>query len=400
MSKIAMIHSLIDDIKDEVIGWRRYLHKYPELSFQEEKTAQFVYETLQTFGGLEVSRPTKTSVMARLIGQNSGGVIALRADMDALPIKEENDFDFTSQNSGVMHACGHDGHTAMLLGAAKILTKLKDQIKGEVRFLFQHAEELPPGGAQEMITAGVLDGVDMIIGTHLMSNLPVGKIGLSSGPIMAGADTFKITVVGKGGHASQPELTIDPIVIGSQIVTNLQHIVSRNRDAQETLVISVTQFHGGSAINVIPSKVTIGGSVRSFNPELRERLPSFIERIVKGITEAHGAAYEFDYQFGYAPTINDEKVTQLMNETVCEVFGEESRDIIKPIMASEDFSTYQKVVKGSYIAIGAGNKEKGIIYPHHHPKFTVDEQALQYGVKLFVYGTIKLLNLTYSEVGE
>jgi amidohydrolase len=400
MSEITMIHDLIEDIEDEVIGWRRYLHKYPELSFQEEKTAQFVYETLQTFGGLEISRPTKTSVMARLIGQKSGEVIALRADMDALPIEEENDFDFTSQNSGVMHACGHDGHTAMLLGAAKILTKLKDQIKGEVRFLFQHAEELPPGGAQEMITAGVLDGVDMIIGTHLMSNLPVGKIGLSSGPIMAGADTFKITIVGKGGHASQPDLTIDPIVIGSQIVTNLQHIVSRNRDAQETLVISVTQFHGGSAINIIPSKVNIGGSVRSFNPELRERIPSFIERIVKGITEAHGATYEFDYQFGYAPTINDEKVTQLMDETVCEVFGEESRDIIKPIMASEDFSTYQKVVKGSYIAIGAGNKEKGIIYPHHHPKFTVDEQALQYGVKLFVYGTFKLLNLTYSEVGK
>nr|WP_028401565.1 M20 family metallopeptidase [Ectobacillus panaciterrae] len=390
-----MTQDLIEAVKDEVIGWRRYFHKYPELSFQEEKTAQFVYETLQTFGDLEISRPTKTSVMARLIGQQPGKVIALRADMDALPIEEENDFDFVSQNSGVMHACGHDGHTAMLLGAAKILTQLKDQIKGEVRFLFQHAEELPPGGAQELVKAGVLDGVDMIIGTHLISALPVGKIGLSSGPMMAGADTFKITVVGKGGHASQPDLTIDPIAIGTQIVTNLQHIVSRYRDAQETLVISVTQFHAGSAINVIPSRVTIGGSVRSFNPELREKVPAFIERIVKGITEAHGATYEFDYQFGYAPTINDEEVTRLMDETVCEVFGEESREIIKPIMGSEDFSAYQKVVPGSYIQIGAGSEEKGIIYPHHHPKFTVDEQALQYGVKLFVHGTFKILNLTY-----
>ncbi len=392
---MTMTQDLIEAVKDEVIGWRRYFHKYPELSFQEEKTAQFVYETLQTFGDLEISRPTKTSVMARLIGQQPGKVIALRADMDALPIEEENDFDFVSQNSGVMHACGHDGHTAMLLGAAKILTQLKDQIKGEVRFLFQHAEELPPGGAQELVKAGVLDGVDMIIGTHLISALPVGKIGLSSGPMMAGADTFKITVVGKGGHASQPDLTIDPIAIGTQIVTNLQHIVSRYRDAQETLVISVTQFHAGSAINVIPSRVTIGGSVRSFNPELREKVPAFIERIVKGITEAHGATYEFDYQFGYAPTINDEEVTRLMDETVCEVFGEESREIIKPIMGSEDFSAYQKVVPGSYIQIGAGSEEKGIIYPHHHPKFTVDEQALQYGVKLFVHGTFKILNLTY-----
>jgi amidohydrolase len=395
MYQMTMIHDLIEDVKDEVIGWRRFLHKYPELSFQEEKTAQFVYETLQTFGDLEISCPTNTSVMARLIGQQPGKVIALRADMDALPIEEENDFDFVSQNSGVMHACGHDGHTAMLLGAAKILTRLKDQIKGEVRFLFQHAEELPPGGAQEMVKAGVLEGVDMIIGCHLMSTLPLGKIGLSYGPMMAGADTFQITVVGKGGHASQPEQTIDPIAIGTQVVTNLQHIVSRNLDAQETLVISVTQFHAGSAINVIPSRVSIGGSVRSFNLELREKIPAFIERIVKGITEAHGATYQFDYQFGYAPTINDEEITRLMDETVCELFSEESREIIKPIMGSEDFSAYQKVVPGSYIQIGAGNEEKGIIYPHHHPKFTIDEQALQYGVKLFIHGTIKLLNLTY-----
>ncbi|WP_411739546.1 amidohydrolase [Peribacillus sp. S4] len=395
MSQTIMIHDLIEAVKDEVIAWRRYLHKYPELSFQEEKTAQFVYEKLQTFGELEISRPTKTSIMARLIGQQPGKVIALRADMDALPIVEENDFDFVSQNSGVMHACGHDGHTAMLLGTAKIFTQIKEQIKGEVRFLFQHAEELPPGGAQEMVRAGALDGVDMIIGTHLLSTLLLGKIGLGYGPIMAGADTFNITLVGKGGHASQPELTVDPIAIGTQVVSNLQHIVSRYRDAQDALVISVTQFHGGSAINVIPSKVSIGGSVRSFNPQLQVEIPNFIERIVKGITEAHGATYEFDYQFGYAPTINDEEVTRLMDETVCEVFGEESREILKPIMGSEDFSAFQEVVPGTYIGIGARNEEKGIIYPHHHPKFTVDEQALQNGVKLYVHGTLKMLNLTY-----
>ncbi|NOU72460.1 amidohydrolase [Paenibacillus sp. LMG 31458] len=390
---MTMNHDLTVAIEEEVIGWRRYLHKYPELSFHEEKTAQFVYETLQSFGDLEISCPTKTSVMARLIGQQPGKVLALRADMDALPIEEENDFDFVSQNKGVMHACGHDGHTAILLGVAKILAQQKHQIKGEVRFLFQHAEELPPGGAQEMVKAGVLDGVDMIIGAHLMSTLPLGKIGLSYGPMMAGADTFKMTIVGNGGHASQPDLTIDPIAIGTQVVTNIQHIVSRYLDAQETLVISVTQFHAGSTINVIPNTATIGGSVRSFNPELREKIPTFIERIVKGITEAHGATYELDYRFGYAPTINDEVVTRFMDEMVCELFGEESREFVKPTMASEDFSAYQKVVPGSYVAIGAGNKEKGIIYPHHHPKFTFDEEALQYGVKLLVNGTLKILHL-------
>lgn len=392
MSQMITINDLIEEVKEEVVSWRRYLHMYPELSFQEVKTAQFVYETLRTFGDLEVSRPTKTSIMARLKGPQSGKIIALRADMDALPIKEENDFNFVSRNSGVMHACGHDGHTAMLLGAAKILTKLKGQIRGEVRFLFQHAEEQPPGGAQEMVNAGVLDGVESVLGAHLVSTLPLGKIGLSYGPMMAGADTFKVTVLGKGGHASQPDQTIDPIVIGAQVVTNLQHIVSRYQDAQETSVISVTQFHAGSAINVIPSTVTIGGSVRCFNPDLQKKIPNFIERIVKGITEAHGATYQFNYQFGYAPVINDEEVTRVIDETVCEVFGKESRELVKPMMASEDFSAFQKVVPGSYVSIGAGNEEKGIIYPHHHPKFTIDEQALEDGTKLLVHSTLKLLN--------
>ncbi|HDR7800179.1 amidohydrolase [Bacillus anthracis] len=395
MSQIERVHSLIENIQGEVVSWRRHLHKYPELSFQEENTAQFVFEKLKSFGNLEISRPTKTSVMARLIGKQPGKVIALRADMDALPILEENDFDFVSQKKGVMHACGHDGHTAMLLGTAWVLTQLKNQIKGEVRFIFQHAEEVPPGGAQELVQAGVLNGVDMIVGSHLSSALPVGKIGLSYGPMMAGADTFNITVLGEGGHASQPELTIDPIVIGTQIVTNLQHIVSRYRDAQETLVVSVTQFNAGGAINVIPDKISIGGSVRSFNPELREKVPTFIERIVKGITEAHGATYKFNYQFGYAPTINDEEVTRLMDETVCEIFSEDNREILKPIMGSEDFSAYQHMTPSSYIFIGARNEEKGITYPHHHPRFTIDEQALRYGVQLLVHGTYKMLNQAY-----
>lgn len=395
MSQIERVHSLIENIQGEVVSWRRHLHKYPELSFQEENTAQFVFEKLKSFGNLEISRPTKTSVMARLIGKQPGKVIALRADMDALPILEENDFDFVSQKKGVMHACGHDGHTAMLLGTAWVLTQLKNQIKGEVRFIFQHAEEVPPGGAQELVQAGVLNGVDMIVGSHLSSALPVGKIGLSYGPMMAGADTFNIKVLGEGGHASQPELTIDPIVIGTQIVTNLQHIVSRYRDAQETLVVSVTQFNAGGAINVIPDKISIGGSVRSFNPELREKVPTFIERIVKGIAEAHGATYKFNYQFGYAPTINDEEVTRLMDETVCEIFSEDNREILKPIMGSEDFSAYQHMTPSSYIFIGARNEEKGITYPHHHPRFTIDEQALRYGVQLLVHGTYKMLNQAY-----
>jgi amidohydrolase len=385
------IKQLVDEIKEEVVAWRRHLHANPELSFHEEKTAQFVYETLQSFGNLQISRPTKTSVMARLIGDGPGKVVAIRADMDALPIQEENTFEFASKNPGVMHACGHDGHTAMLLGTAKILSRLRHQIKGEVRFLFQHAEEIYPGGAEEMVQAGVMDGVDVVIGTHLWSPLEIGKIGIVYGPMMASPDRFFIRIHGKGGHAALPHQTIDSIAIGAQVVTNLQHIVSRNNDPLEPLVVSVTQFIGGTTHNVIPGSVEIQGTVRSFDKTLRQNVPKLMERIIKGITEAHGATYEFKYEFGYRPVINDEKVTRVIEETVREVFGEEAIDHIKPNMGGEDFSAFQQKAPGSFFYVGAGNKEKGIVYPHHHPRFTIDEDALEIGVRLFVHAAFKLL---------
>ncbi|PEJ56350.1 N-acyl-L-amino acid amidohydrolase [Bacillus sp. AFS002410] len=386
------LDELVSSINDEVIEWRRYLHENPELSFQEENTALFVYDKLKSFGKLEISRPTKTSIVARLIGDYPGKVLAIRADMDALPIQEENIMKFSSKNDGIMHACGHDGHTAMLLGAAKLLCNFKNQIKGEIRFIFQHAEELPPGGAIEMVNAGVLNGVDQIIGAHLMSNLETGKIGLKYGPMMAGADMFKITIFGEGGHASQPNQTIDPILIGTQVVTNIQHIVSRKIDPIDTAVISVTQFNGGTAVNVIPNFVTIGGSVRSFKPEVRKRIPALIEQVVNGVTNAHGAKYEIEYHFGYSPVINDHETTSLIEKTVCELFGEENRELIKPIMGSEDFSAFLNEVPGTYFFVGARNEEEGIVYPHHHPKFNIDERALKDGVKIFVQAAFNILN--------
>jgi amidohydrolase len=384
--------SVIETVKEEVIQWRRHFHQNPELSFQEEKTAQFVYDTLQSFGNLKVSRPTKTSVMARLIGEQPGKVLAIRADMYALPIQEENDFEFASKNPGVMHACGHDGHTAMLLGTAKVLSKLKDRIKGEVRFLFQHAEELFPGGAEEMVQAGVMEGVDMVIGAHLWTPLESGKIGVVYGPMMAAPDTFWITIKGKGGHAALPHQTIDSIAIGAQVVTNLQHIVSRNTDPLDHLVVSITKFVAGTTHNVIPGTVEMCGTVRSLNPELRRSVPELMERIVKGITEAHGADYTFKYEHGYRPVINDREVTRVIEETVREVFGEEALDLMKPNMVGEDFSAFQQKAPGTFFYVGAGNKDKGIMYPHHHPRFTIDEDVLENGVKMFVHATFKLLN--------
>ena len=385
------LNKLASEVSEDVIHWRRHMHQNPELSFQEEKTAQFVYETLQSFGKLELSRPTKTSVMARLKGNLPGKTLAIRADMDALPIQEENTFDFSSKNPGVMHACGHDGHTAMLLGAAKILSELKETIKGEVRFFFQHAEELFPGGGEEMVQAGVMDGVDLVIGTHLWSPIEKGKVGIKYGAMMASPDTFYLTVNGRGGHAALPHQTVDSIAIAAQVVTNLQHIVARNTDPLENLVLSVTKFVGGTTHNVIPGSVEICGTVRSFDQSLRESIPGLMERVIKGITEAHGATYEFKYEFGYRPVVNDEEVTRVLEETVLDVFGTDALELIAPNMGGEDFSAYQQKAPGAFFYVGAGNQDKGITYPHHHARFTIDEDALEVGVKMFIHAAFKFL---------
>ena len=387
---------LTNGVKEDVVKWRRHLHERPELSFQEVETSQFIYDTLKGFGNLELSRPTKTSVMARLIGTKPGKVLAIRADMDGLPIEEESDLDYASKNSGVMHACGHDGHTAMLLGTAKILSRLMDEIAGEVRFFFQHGEEQLPGGAEEMIDAGVMDGVDFIIGAHLWSPIEVGKVFTVSGPLMAAADIFHIKICGKGGHSALPHNTIDSLAVGMQVVNNLQHIVSRKTDPFENLVLSVTKFTAGTSHSIIPETAMIVGSVRSFDKEVREATPKFMEEIVKGVTAAHGATYELDYQWGYRPVINDEIVTSVIQETIVDIFGAEALLIQNPMMISEDFSAYQQKAPGCFFLIGAGNQEKGITYPHHHPKFDLDEDALDIGVKIFVHAAFRFLNLSQT----
>ncbi|MDP7979727.1 amidohydrolase [Bacillus multifaciens] len=377
--------------KEQLIWWRRHFHMYPELSYSEEQTSQMVYDILQTFPHLEVSRPAQYSVMARLIGKRPGRTIALRADMDALPIEEENQFDFVSRNEGVMHACGHDGHMAMLLGTAYTLSKKYDQIEGEIRFLFQHAEENFPGGAQEMVDAGVMEGVDCIIGAHLWSPLEVGKVGVIYGPAMAAPDAFSITIIGKGGHAGIPHETIDSIAIGTQVVSQLQQIVSRLTNPLDSLVLSVTQFHAGTTHNVIPDRATIGGTVRSLRNELRKQTAERIEKIVKSITEAYGASYTFTYEYGYRPVVNEESVTSHVESTALQLLGKECVVRLQPTMAGEDFSAFLQKAPGTFFFIGAGNKEKGIIYPHHHPRFTIDEDALPVGVSVFVSSVLNFM---------
>lgn len=380
-----------DAVREEVIRWRRHLHRHPEPSFHEARTAQYVADTLAGFGALEITRPTATSVLARLRGTGPGPVLAMRADIDALPIHERNTHDFVSQHAGVMHACGHDGHTAMLLGAARVLTTQRSALRGEVRFIFQHAEEVYPGGAEELVQAGVMDGVDAVIGAHLWAPLAVGKVGVKAGALMAAPDRFVVTVVGSGGHAAHPQETVDPIATAAQVVTNLQHVVARNVDPLASAVVSVTRIAGGTTHNVIPGSVEMEGTVRTFDEALRRRMPQLMERIVAGVTAAHGATYTFSYEPGYRPVINDAGAADLVRRAVVDALGADALVEATPTMGGEDFSAYQQRAPGAFFFIGARNEPRGIVHPHHHECFDVDEQALDFGTRIFVAAAHELL---------
>ncbi|WP_019555075.1 amidohydrolase [Propionispira raffinosivorans] len=386
------IDYLINGIEQEVRKWRRHFHRFPELSFQEEKTAKFIFDRLQSFGYVSVSKPTKTSVVASLKGRLPGKIIALRADIDALPITEENQVEYRSQKEGIMHACGHDGHAAMLLGAAKVLIQLQEQIHGEIRFIFQHAEEQQPGGAREIVASGALDGINAIIGLHLTNDLPVGKIGLTEGTVLANTDTFDLLIKGRGGHGSRPETTVDPVIIASEVVVNLQQIISRNTSALEAAVISVTIFQGGTSYSIIPQTVRLGGTVRSFGVTVRENIPLLIERIVKGITQAHGASFEFDYHQGYSAVINDPGLVGTLRKIGRNVVNAENVVVFPKRMASEDFSAYLQKAPGCFVFIGASNSEKGLIYSNHNSQFDIDEESLLYGMKVFIQSALTLTN--------
>jgi amidohydrolase len=376
--------SLAAEAFADAVTWRRHLHRRPELSFHEHETARFVEETLASFGGLEITRPTETSVVARLVTGREGPVLALRADIDALPIREETDLEFASEREGVMHACGHDGHTAVLLAVARVLLALRDDLRGEVRFLFQHAEELLPGGARDLVTAGVVSGVDAVVGCHLISALDVGKVAVSTGPFMASPDTFSIAIEGRGGHAAFPHETVDPIPVAAEVVLALQHVVARETDPNERVVVTVARIAGGSADNIIPESVELGGTVRTFSPEMRERVRTAVERIVAGITQAHAAGYRFEYVEGYLPVDNDPELAARVAASAALALGSEAVVEIDPIMGGDDFSVYQREAPGVYFMVGARSEEAGATFPHHHPRFTIDERSMENAIAVFV----------------
>lgn len=377
--------------QEKMVKWRRHLHKHPELSFHEYETARYIEEILKSYSELTIQKLTETSVVAVLKGAKPGKTIALRADIDALPITEEADVEFKSENPGVMHACGHDTHTAMLLGAVDTLVKMQDDLSGTVKFIFQHAEELPPGGAVELVRAGVMDDVDMVFGLHIFPMIPTGMIGISPGAFSSASDIATLLIKGKGAHGSMPDLAVDPILIGSEIVINLNHIISRNVSPLANSVISVGAFHSGTVANIIPDTAQLELTIRNNDPKVHEFMKNRMEEVIAGVCKMYGAEYEFDYTYGYDAVINDEKAVELVKEAALKTVGEENFFLMSPMMGGEDFSAYTQIRPGAFFVLGGGSADDGYRYINHHPKFKIDEDCFSSGAAMHVQLILDLL---------
>ncbi|WP_277987854.1 M20 family metallopeptidase [Metabacillus sp. cB07] len=377
------ICSELDAAYEEMVEIRRYLHMHPEVSFMEFKTAAYIAEYYQKLGIEPRTGVGGNGVVAVVKGGLPGKTIALRADFDALPIQDEKDVSYKSTVPGVTHACGHDGHTATLLVLAKVLHKHKENLEGNVVFIHQHAEEYAPGGAKAMIEDGCLDGVDVIFGTHLWASEPAGKIQYRTGPIMAAADRFQIKVQGKGGHGAQPQKTKDAVVIGSQLVLNLQQIVSRKVDPVESAVVSVGSFIAENPFNVIADSAELIGTVRTFNEEIRTQIEQEIKRTVKASCDLYDAAYEYTFDRGYPAVVNHREETEFLANLAGNVPGVGVVEESPMQMGGEDFAYFLQHVKGTFFFTGAKPTYSDTAYPHHHPKFDIDEKAMLIAAKTF-----------------
>ncbi|QWH18689.1 amidohydrolase [Bacillus mycoides] len=367
--------SIPNQLTEKLISIRRHLHEYPELSYEEFETTKAIKNWLEEANITIIDSNLETGVIAEISGNKNGPVVALRADIDALPIQEETDLPYTSKIQGKMHACGHDFHTAAILGAAYLLKEKEASLNGTVRFIFQAAEE-SGNGAYKVVEAGHLKNVQAVFGMHNKPDLPVGTIGIKDGPLMAGVDRFEIEIHGVGTHAAVPDAGVDPIVASSQIVMALQTIVSRNISSSHNAVVSVTNIHSGNTWNVIPEKATLEGTVRTFQAETREKIPALMERIIKGVSDALGVKTEFRFYPGPPAVQNDKVLTDLS----IQIAEKMNLNVISPTpsMAGEDFSFYQQEIPGSFVFMGTSGTHEW-----HHPAFTVDEKALPISAEYF-----------------
>ncbi|CAN5459879.1 M20 family metallopeptidase [soil metagenome] len=394
--------ALKDKIKDlafkysqEVVSFRRHLHAHPELSFQEYNTSKFVAEKLKSFGLLPTEGIAETGVSVLIKGRNPElKVIALRADMDALPIQEKNEITYKSTVDGVMHACGHDVHTASLLGTAKILHQLKEEFEGTVKLIFQPGEEKIPGGASLMIKEGILQNPapSHILGQHVLPQLPSGMVGFKEGMYMASADEIYITVKGKGGHGAMPEHNIDPILIASHLIVALQQIVSRRASPKMPTVLSFGKIIGEGATNVIPNEVKIEGTFRTMNEKWRNEAHQHMTQLAKGLVEGMGGECEFKILKGYPFLVNEPELTQRVKNYAVEFLGADKVAELDIWLAAEDFSYYSQEIDACFYRLGVRNEAKGITSSVHTPTFDIDEDALQVGSGLMAWLAVKELN--------
>ena len=387
------LSSDVAKITDEAVEIRRDLHAYPELGFQEERTASVVADRLHALGLEVATGVAKTGVVGLLRGGRPGKTVMVRADMDALPIQEANDVPYRSQNDGAMHACGHDGHTAMALMAARVLMDRRDRLRGNVKFIFQPAEE-GPGGAAPMIEAGVLKDpdVDAAVGIHLWNDLPVGRIGVQSGAIMASMDVLEITIRGKGSHAAKPNDGVDPIVASAHVITALQTLISRERNPLDPAILTIASIHGGTTFNVIPDEVKLLGTVRTLSDELWEAMPGRVKRMAEGVAAGFGATAEVDYRKMYPVTRNDPALADRVEALAQDLVGPESVIRHQTTLGGEDMSFFLREVPGCFFFIGSANAERGLDHPHHNPRFDFDEDALGIGIEMLVRSVESLLS--------
>jgi len=374
------VKELAEQYRNEIIAWRRDFHAHPELALEEFETADKVARELEKLG-IKVTRVGKTGVLGTLTGNHPGKTVALRADMDALAIVETTGVSYQSKNAGVMHACGHDGHTAMLLGAAKILSQLKDEIRGTIKFIFQPAEEVGLGALQ-FLEAGILEGVSAVFGAHLWPDIPTGKVSLEAGPRMASVAKIKITVKGASVHGSMPNLGVDAIVAAAAIVMNLQTISSREISPLEPVVVSIGKFAGGTSWNILCDEVVMEGTTRSFSRETKNKLCEMIERVARNTAASLRAEAHVEYAETAPPTINDPHVSKIAAGALKKLYGEGAAVEAPKVMGGEDFAYLMEAVPGAFALIGSGNKEKETSLPLHQGKFNIDEDALPIGAAL------------------
>jgi amidohydrolase len=375
---------MLQTVYPDMVQWRRYLHRHPEVSFQEKETSNWITARLHEMGCEVEKAGSGYGLVVTICGNKPGPTIALRADIDALPIQDEKACEYASTVPGAMHACGHDAHTATMLGIAAYYNSVKDQLHGVRRLIFQPAEEVTPGGAVGMIANGVLGGVDAIYGVHLWTPLPYGTVATKGGPFMAAPDEIYIDITGRGGHGGLPHETIDSIIVGSAIVQAIQTIISRNVNPLEPAVVSIGSFHAGSTANVIAERCRLVGTVRTFSEEAKSLIKARLYTIVKQTAELYGAAASLDYKDGYPTVVNDNAEAERFFRVAPEQFGHAAVQQSSLIMAGEDFSYYLREIPGCFMFVGAGNKESGAVYPHHHPRFDLDERSMLISAKLMI----------------